>query len=184
MSNRLAVEQSPLHQVQLLDHHRVEIIQALPPRPLRRILRDRQGLDGPEHFLLETVTVLHIGPRGGLLALLLVGSAPAGQPRQADHLGFEFTAPVLALAPTAQCSRLHHGHQQVRTFALCIPQEAHIGWEMHVGLQHIAVSLGADRLNGTVFFFLKAARPAWTTSALIWPSNSSSTWQTFSERVL
>src|SRR5205085_4431644 len=123
-------------------------------------------------------------PGGSLLALFLIGSASAGQPRQTNHLGFEFAPPVPTLAPTDQSGRLDHRREQVRTFALRIPQQIHVGWKMYVGLQHIAVSLRADRLNGTVFFFLKAARPAWTTIALISRSRSSSTWQTFSERVL
>ena len=121
MGNRFALQQAPLHQVDLLDHHGVEVVQLLSPHQLQQVLRDRQRLNGREHFLLETVTVLHIRRRGRLLALFLIGAAPVGQPPQPNHLTFEFAPPVLALAPAAQAGRLDHRQQQVRTFALGVP---------------------------------------------------------------
>src|SRR5205809_366554 len=99
MRNGLALEQAPFDQVQLLDHHRVEVIQLLAPRPFQRLLWGWQRLDRREDFLLESIAVLHIRHRYGAFALLLVGAAATGQARQANHLAFEFAPPVLALAP-------------------------------------------------------------------------------------
>ena len=160
MGNGFASQPAPLHQVQLLDHRGVEIIQLLSPCPFQRVPRHRQGLDGREHFRLKTVAVPHILLRRLAFALLLVGATRTGQTRQANHLPFEPAPPIPALAPAGQLGGLGHRHQQVRAFALGVPQQVHVRRKMDVCLQHISVGLGADRFSRSVFFFFEHCTPS------------------------
>ena len=156
--NRLVAEETAVDQIEVLEEHRVKILEGFPLGREHGLVAE--GEQARADFGREVV------PGGEVLAHGLGDAGGFGPGRTTAAVDgfagaalerFEAPAPGLGFAPAGQ-SEVGLGVEfldPVDALAAGIPEQIQVGGEMHVGLQHVRVDLEFKGRDGRAVVFFK-----------------------------